>query len=53
MDCITNFDTNNQCAKKIVSDSLGKIKMGFFGDYFWVKGHFWALLEALRIFLGF
>ena len=50
MDCITNFDTNNQCAKKVVSDSLGKIKMGFFWRLFLGKGTFLGLVGGSKDF---
>ena len=50
MDCITNFDTNNQCAKKVVSDSLGKIKMGFFLRLFLGKGTFLGLVGGSKDF---
>lgn len=47
MDCIINFDTHNQCAKK-----LGKIGMGFFLRLFSGKGMFLGLVGGPKDFLG-
>ena len=39
--------------KKLCPIALAKSAWEFFCGYFLVKGRFWALLEALRIFWGF
>ena len=52
MDCITNFDTNNQCAKNVVSNSLGKIGMGIFLLLFFGKETFLGLVGGPKDFLG-
>ena len=52
MDCISNFDTHNQCAKKVVSGSLGEIGMGIFLRLFFGKGTFLGLVGGPKDFLG-
>ena len=52
MDCIPNFDANNQCAKKAVANSLGKINRGFCLRLFFGKGTLLGLVGGPKDFLG-